>query len=207
MSQVLVINIKDGENVLASAYYHWGGYTKRAAYLLTRILADSLLESKEYNPLSCAVGLLAHTGAGFIKYGRKLEEEAIKATVPDDFISECVDRNYGIIEVTKDGIQDNKECAGQMIDIDIVNKRVCLDIFWEDEYNEYEPKSAASFPFDVYDVSYNQAVKVAAAILGVVEDKSAASLLAAVENKLYREERRDINSITNYDGRHLFFIE
>ena len=45
MGQRLVIEIKEGDTVLAIAYYHWSGYTETSLNLLNEVMNKGILNN------------------------------------------------------------------------------------------------------------------------------------------------------------------
>ena len=83
MGQRLVINVYEKDEKVANAYYHWSGYTISSLEIL-KVISKAYNKNKNIS----AVDLLKATGA-------KLSDD-----------DEC-NRNDGIIEITKDGMEDN----------------------------------------------------------------------------------------------------
>lgn len=108
MGQRLNISIRNGEEILASGYWHWGGWTDSALTILSE-MTDMFKEFCEsdnwrdwYNPIDLAVGFLQQCGCRALN-----------------------DRNYGRMRIGRD--QDTSE--GNII-INLENKNIKLiDIF------------------------------------------------------------------------------
>lgn len=63
MGQRLVVQIHDGEKLLATSYYHWSGYTWSALVTAREILEAKARLPKGLTPLHQAIRLLQATGA------------------------------------------------------------------------------------------------------------------------------------------------
>lgn len=81
MGQRLVVQIKDNDNLLATCYYHWGGYTPTALIVAKEILEAKLSLPKNITLVQQAVYLLRNTGATLnlleypLVYGRPFKFE------------------------------------------------------------------------------------------------------------------------------------
>ena len=114
MGQRLVIEIQNNKNkTIATAYYHWSGFTKYAIEL-TKTVLEEIDNSGDY------IQALKHTNA-------KLPNE------------ENRNRNDGLIDIEKDDMQESIRWAEQLVKIvlDIDNKIRYIDtekLFYREVY-------------------------------------------------------------------------
>lgn len=140
MGQRLNIEIWNNGEVLANAYYHWSAYTESAAKITGQILKN-ISDNCEFHTMY-AVKLLEKTGAGINEYEK---ERIIKEGHFDSKeFNDCIDRNEGIIAITKDGINETRFWEEGRVTIYLDEKRVDFDVFfrertyvWEREQEEY----------------------------------------------------------------------
>ena len=57
MGQRLVIEIKEGDTVLANAYYHWSGYTETSLNLLNEVMNKGIFNNDKKLPIKFSKGL------------------------------------------------------------------------------------------------------------------------------------------------------
>lgn len=70
MGQRLVIEIKEGDTVLANAYYHWSGYTETSLNLLNEVMNKGIFNNipikfSKGDEQLYAIKLLETTGAKY----------------------------------------------------------------------------------------------------------------------------------------------
>ena len=171
MGQRLNIEITDGSNVLANAYYHWSAYTHDSAELLKLILSERCItDDSTMSIFEKAIYLLERTGAGF----SSTELDYIKnedIDLPLDLIKFAKDRNEGLIAISTKGIKDTEYWEEGRITVDILNLKVDFNVIWapsDEEVKDYEKDGAklALLPYDIRDMSFRDAF----AFIGFVED-------------------------------------
>lgn len=171
MGERLVISIERRGNRYATAYYHWSGYTRCALHTIrdaVEYLKNIDTEKLGYldNMISfekCAVEALLKTGAGLSLATENItacKERNIEIT--DE--TKAVDRNNGIIDISRDGMCDSAFWADEYCSIDISTKIVNIEnIFWQYEslaqYNENysDEYKWEEEDFCFYDCEYNLA--------------------------------------------------
>ena len=168
MGQRLNIEITDGSNVLANAYYHWSAYSVE---LLNMILSERCItDDFTMSLFETAIYLLERTGAGFsgteLNY---LENEDID--LREDLRIPATDRNEGLIAISTEGIKNTEYWEEGRITIDIFNLKVDFNVIWapnDEEVKDYEKDGAklAILPYDIRDMSFRDAF----AFIGFVND-------------------------------------
>ena len=126
--------VKDGK-VLANSYYHWSAYTGS-----TFDLVQTAYEFIRTNPIGddrlLAVRALEATGAGMIEEDLDFMHSFRKYS--GQSFKECVDRNSGILGVTKTSInntEDWSEGTASIIIDDYNHPEICTNVvsIWDSE--------------------------------------------------------------------------
>ena len=165
MGQRLNIEITKNGKVLANAYYHWSGFTDSAIELTTQILSGfeevkkKVARQKSSNKdLLFAIRLLELTGAG-IDFEDKENDRVLK--IGNEFKT-MIDRNEGIIGVTRKQIEETRSWEEARVEIDIATKIVWFDVFHSFEDDEKEDwmdkryKISEDFDFPIYNLTFEQ---------------------------------------------------
>lgn len=140
MGQRLNVEITKNGDILANAYYHWSAYTMDALRLTERIIHDYLdiyglpltYYPDEISDLEIATRLLIMTGAGV----DAIERDRLKADPPEGLFTKqgsiilprSVNRNAGLIAVTKEGIEETRKWEEGRVTIDIGTKNVDFQV-------------------------------------------------------------------------------
>lgn len=129
MGQRLNIEIKGEDKVLANACYHWGGYTMTAVSMAKEVINDLRrygTDAAEKFDLLSAVSLLESTGAGFSRE----EQQRIRSNHLMDGLelTESVDRNFGLIAVSPEGMELARRYEEGRVTIDAVHMTVCFEM-------------------------------------------------------------------------------
>ena len=131
MGQRLNIEIVSNGKLLANAYYHWDAYTGISLQRTDDIL-NKLNEIKEFvkDDLDLAIKLLESTGAGINDVERNyiLADLELSKYLP---INDCVDRNEGILAITKEGMQHTRYWEEGRVTIDIRKRTILFRVYWE----------------------------------------------------------------------------
>lgn len=152
MGQRLNIEILKSGEVLANSYYHWSGFSNSAVNLAIQIINNfdyiKKYKVEEYiksQDLLFAIRLLEETGAGvndIEKTRKSLEDQTMNLK-----LKPCINRNEGIIGITKEDIEETKYWEEGRLTIDIEKKTVDFDVIREytleelkENYDEEEIK-------------------------------------------------------------------
>lgn len=132
MGQRLNIEIWSNGQVLANAYYHWGGYTS-SSLGFTRKIIDSIGSINCDDDRLKAVLLLQTTGAG-------LTEDERESVLAQNFtnLTPCYGRNEGLIAVTDKGIQSTRTWEEARVTIYLDEKRVEFDVGYREKRWDYD---------------------------------------------------------------------
>lgn len=161
MGQRLNIEIHNNGELLANCYYHWAAYTDSALELTTDAL-DALygeLCEKLENPKQKAIVMLYATGAGMRDKNELLLAKNIMKGVDDwEFPSKFEpNRNDGLINVTKEGMQETRDWEEGRVVIDIGTEIVDFNVMFtcdEDELDEEEVKSIEDLNYYTREVPF-----------------------------------------------------
>lgn len=124
MGQRLNMEILKNGEVLANSYYHWSGFSNSAINLAIHIINNfdyvKKYKVEEYiknQDLLFAIRLLEETGAGVedIEETRKLLEDQTMNLK----LKPCINRNEGIIAITKEEIEEMRYWEEGRVSIDI----------------------------------------------------------------------------------------
>lgn len=172
MGQRLNLEITAHGEVLANAYYHWSAYTESTAELAKMVLDMRSSVNKETEPIITAIKLLEATGAGFNKDEiENIKDEVAKGKLPKELLTykfaPCVDRNEGILGVSRKETEDIRGWAEGTCQIDLAANRVNFGVVWEIYEDDYDSKEeykerisdAVELPYDLADMSIEEAYK------------------------------------------------
>lgn len=159
MGERLNIEIHEDGEVLANAYYHWGGFTKFSLELL-EIILNNVGNVNYDNRIVNAIKLLETTGAGL-----NPREMIYAKTFIKDFnkyrFKEAKDRNLGLISVSRLGILDTRYWEDENIIIDLKKQKFDFNVFsiytkkvYEEDYLEEEEFPLYS-ELPIYDIKFN----------------------------------------------------
>jgi len=126
----------DGE-VLANAYYHWSAYTSSSLSTLGTVL-ESYKNRTEINPLKVAVEILQATGAGVDEEEKVRIENDTSGKFENISFRDAVNRNIGLLAVTKEGIEDTRRWEEGRVTVDISAEEFVFDVMWNMSNEEYD---------------------------------------------------------------------
>lgn len=164
MGQRLVIEIKDGDTVLANAYYHWSGYTETSLNLLNEVMNKGILNNipikfSKGDEQLYAIKLLETTGA-------KILEEDLKITTlkfPMNEFETSKNKTEGLIAFSEKNINKNMDSAEAIISIDLKSRTIDLGGIYNyedlDELQEManedeEDLNIAIIDFNITEISF-----------------------------------------------------
>ena len=157
MGQRLNVEIVSNGKLLANAYYHWDAYTGISLRRIDDIL-NKLNEIKEpiKDDLDLAIKLLESTGAGINAVERNyiLADSELSKYLP---INDCVDRNEGVLSITREGMQNTRYWEEGRVIIDIGKRTIIFRIYLvltKEEYLDdyYDLEHYEQLPTIDYDI-------------------------------------------------------
>lgn len=149
MGQRLVINIQKNNKSIATAYYHWSGYTFSSAEITAQAI-DKYYQLKEENPqiddLNLAVEMLYATEAG-------LTDDAINHFGTQiTNITHAINRNCGLIDLTPEEMENSISWAEGLATLDLDNEMVDWDVFFfegdKEQFEEVKEDYDLSIEYD-----------------------------------------------------------
>ena len=164
MGQRLVIEIKEGDTVLANAYYHWSGYTETSLNLLNEVMNKGILNNipikfSKGDEQFYAIKLLETTGA------KILEEDFKIATLkfPMNEFETSKNKTDGLIAFSEKNINKNMDSAEAIISIDLKSRTIDiggiynyenLDELQEMANEDEEDLNIAIIDFNITEISF-----------------------------------------------------
>lgn len=140
MGQRLNIEIVRGDRCLANSYYHWSAYTESAIELVNIILETyseiGRLNVASMGDLLLAIKLLEATGSGVNETERELINgiDRYKGLT----INRAVDRNRGLLSITRKGQEDTRRWEEGRVTIDLSDETIDFDVMWRQEAEDYD---------------------------------------------------------------------
>lgn len=135
MGQRLNIEIKENNEVLANAYYHWSAYTS-SSLELTKIILDNISKINYKNKIVNAVKLLELTGAGLTENEMSFAKKYIEEFESYNFKT-AIDRNEGLIAISPHEICYTERCEEHRVEINLDANTVNFDVLWRWKKDEY----------------------------------------------------------------------
>lgn len=153
MGQRLNIEIVKNDKLLANSYYHWSGYSDCAINLAIKIINnfDYIKKYKVENvtdkDMLFAIRLLEETGAGTNESEMKGTIEKIGLIDENVVLKECRGRDEGIIEISEEGMGENRYWEEARVTIDIENKTIDFDVIHEINKEDYDKDELKDMSF------------------------------------------------------------
>ena len=161
MGQRLNIEFQYGDKVIANAYYHWSGYT---IYSLKELLAVSeLMEYDNIHDEKSAIIELVNVFDNKLSPYSGLTSDSldeVKKYIPEySDIKNELNRNYGLLSISEEGMNSIREWMEFILKYDIKNKKIIgntgvfeIDI---DEYSIQELERSKEISSDDYNKYVN----------------------------------------------------
>lgn len=199
MGQRLNIEIVKNNELLANSYYHWSGYSHCAINLAIEIINNFnyikkyKVENATNKDLLLAIRLLEETGAGTNK--SDIDETIKRIGLIDEniILKNCQGRDEGIIESSKEGMEENRYWEEGRVTIDIENHKIKFKVFdniSEEDKNEYE-ENGDKFK----DININ---------FGNIKFEDVFDLKALIDKSRYKKQYYFRN---NFDNKYIGLIE
>ena len=141
MGQRLLVTVNSQEKDLCKMYFHWSAYTY-SALLVTRDILNCIYNHEDETEKELQLRLIrfCEQYGGGIKNGKDSEEwEYIQSVYPNEtFKADDINRNYGLIALSEDGMEDLQNWSEGDVYIDLdkdeINFCVCC---WYESLDEY----------------------------------------------------------------------
>ena len=125
MSKVLVVTVNQGNETLASAYFHWSA-SRESSIELTKTILDFENGFDIKNQKLKAVQILESTSAGFESDTMDLLKKEFQEFKNIKF-NKVISRTEGIIEIEQAKINEHLSKAKDVISIDLDSRTIKLD--------------------------------------------------------------------------------
>lgn len=140
MGQRLNLEFQYGDKVIASAYYHWGGYTIDS---LVELLAIS--ELMEYDNIhdekSAIIELVNVYDNKLSPYSGLMSDslDEVKKYIPEyPGVKNKLNRSYGLLSISEEGMNNIRESMEFILKYDIKNKKIIgSNSVFEVEHDDY----------------------------------------------------------------------
>lgn len=165
MGQRLVVTVKNNNKRLCNIYYHWSAYTYDALYE-TRKVINCIYNHKDETEKEMLLRLIrfCENNGGGITGNRGFNEfQYIQNLYPnEEFKSEGIDRNDGLIALSEKGMADLQSWSEGDVYINIDEDQVNFCVYsgyetlkeyiedrksWDDEFDETELRNIPEFDF------------------------------------------------------------
>lgn len=153
MGQRLVLTIKKKGRPMASAYYHWSGYTD-SAFGIVEDAYNALMCSPTTDPKLRAIYSLENTGARFPKYDNE-NNDVDKLTKLSKYNMEKFetdnDRNRGLISCFPKSMEQQHDWGENFAEIDMDTGLIYFDSYcyydnWSEVCEYYDDAEDSDFP-------------------------------------------------------------
>lgn len=143
MGQRLVVTIKCEEKEMLKIYYHWSAYSVSALMETRDIINELFDDDNEIKDLRLRMIRFSERNGGGISNGKDSDEwKYIQNEYPNEtFKEKNINRNYGLIAISKEGMRDLQDWSEGDITIDLDEYKVINYVYCGydgiDNYNEY----------------------------------------------------------------------
>lgn len=158
MGKRLVITIRAFDEDIAKIYYHWSAYTT-SALQEAKDLIDNVnwfnTTSKDELILRITRQLENCGGGVSIR-----DREAFKKKYPNETFNDDIDRNYGLIAITDDGMEELEHWSEGDLTIDFDEEKVYNEVIFTYESDEEFKQDRADAGFEDDDVDVKNIQKI-----------------------------------------------
>jgi hypothetical protein len=152
MGQRLVITIRAFDENIAKIYYHWCAYTTSALQE-----AKDIIDNVDWFNSTSKDELVLRITRQLEKCGGGVsirDREAFKKKYPNETFKDDINRNYGLIAITDDGMEELEHWSQSDLTIDFDTEKVYNDVMFTYESDEEfkQDRLDAGFEDDDIDV-------------------------------------------------------
>lgn len=152
MGQRLVITIHAFDEDIAKIYYHWSAYTTSALQE-----AKDIIDNVDWFNSTSKDELILRITRQLEKCGGGVnirDREEFKKKYPNETFKDGIDRNYGLIAITDDGMEELEHWSQGDLTIDFDTEKVYNDVMFTYESDEEfkQDRLDAGFEDDDIDV-------------------------------------------------------
>lgn len=195
MGQRLVISVDVMGDTIAKLYYHWSAYTESALYETQKVV-DCIYnhEDETVKELQLRLIRLCEANGGGIR-GDDEEQKYIRNMFPNEtFKTDGYSRSYGLIALSKKGMQELQDWSEGDVTIDIDEDLINFGVYaggysleeyienrkeWDDEFEGITLEEIPNIEYDLGWINVEDLDDVAAAI------EEARSDVVRYDNEIY----------------------
>lgn len=127
MGQRLVLTIRKDKEDVAAIYYHWSGYTRASFQEIKQLLEDFFSEE-----IQCIDDVRLRILRCLELHGGGLgmdEREDFESSYSGVKYQKEVDRNYGLVSITAEGIEETETWGEEFAVLDLDDMRILNQVF------------------------------------------------------------------------------
>ena len=133
MGQRLIISVETMGEPIAKIYYHWSAYTTSALYATKKVIGCIYNHQDEtVKELQLRLIRFCERNGGCIR-GDDREFQHIQKMFPNEIFAVDGSRNYGLIAISKDGMEGLQSWSEGDVVIDIDNDLIYFSVCWSYE--------------------------------------------------------------------------
>lgn len=154
MGQRLNVEIKENDEILANAYYHWSGYTSSAIGTALDILKGMDSVEQYQDRRVYAIKLLELSGSGLTDD----EMEYVKNNIPDYEKYEfkmTTGRNNGLTAISEKGMNTTRCWEEARVTIDLTTKTVTVDATFIEDVKDWEEANGIKCELPRHNVDFD----------------------------------------------------
>lgn len=140
MGQRLVVTVRKNEEDICKIYYHWSAYTMSALDEAKKIV-DCIYNNEDETTRELQLRLIRfcekNGGCIDMAYGGS-EAKYIQSIFPEEEFEEDGSRNYGLIAISQDGMDNLQSLSEGDLTIDLDEERIYNDVLFIYDDNEEE---------------------------------------------------------------------
>lgn len=158
MGQRLVITIHAFNEDIAKIYYHWSAYTTSALQEAKDIIDNvNWFNSTSKDELILRITRQLEKCGGGVSIR---DREAFKKKYPNETFNNDIDRNYGLIAIMDDGMEELEHWSEGDLTIDFDEEKVYNDVMFTYESDEEFKQDRADAGFEDDDVDVKSIQKI-----------------------------------------------
>ena len=140
MGQRLVVTVRKSEEDICKIYYHWSAYTMSALNEAQKIV-DAIYNGEDETTRELQLRLIrfCEENGGCIDMAYDgSEAKYIQSIFPEEEFNEDGNRNYGLIAISQDGMDNLQGLSEGDLTIDLDDERIYNDVMFCYDDNEEE---------------------------------------------------------------------
>lgn len=138
MGQRLVVEVNGFGKTICTVYYHWDAYTMSTLYDAKKFIDLNLQDCKTEEEVILKVIRFCESYGGGVCYNSM---DDVKKMFPNEEFRGDADRNYGLVDISEEGMYRSLSWAEGNLIIDLINETVYTNVYstWDsvEECKEY----------------------------------------------------------------------